>query len=142
MWLTQKLVLGTEVVPISAGGRGELPHPSTLQRLGGPGAGRCALGSVGTGTARLSSLPSAPLALINVFKGGFLQPSCGPTAPANKHCASGDPAQLPCLNGSAQQAQSSARFFRQFPLLRGRECPVALCFLLTFFQHISDLTRM
>lgn len=78
-------------------------------RLGG-------LGCAGTGTARLSSVPRAPLALIHVFKDGFLQLCCGPAAPANKRCASGDPAQLPCPSGSAQQGQSSARFCRQFPL--------------------------
>lgn len=101
-----------------------------------------------TGTARLSSLPNALLVLFSVFKDGFLQLWCGPTAPAKKRCAGGDPAQLPSSELICPASLELGCLFLQavpvWSLLKGRECRVALCFLFTFFpaylQSDQDVT--
>lgn len=50
-----------------------------------------------TGTARLSSLPNALLVLFSVFKDGFLQLWCGPTAPAKKALCRWRPSTAPLV---------------------------------------------
>ena len=103
-----------KIVQISEGGQGVLPRssiPAVPQRAGC----ECALGCAETGTARLSSLPNAPLVLLYLRMDFFSYDVASQSwqksiVPVETQHSS------PHLNESAQQAQSwGAHFFRRFP---------------------------